>query len=97
LFTTIKKSHLGPLSATMTKEVNMMNLAEMVVKNSKEKVPLGALLLADDIIIPQDLDLALEHQKYTKEPIGEILVKIGALEHDDLDKFLKLQSIMFSH
>ncbi len=73
----------------------MMDLAAMVVKNSKEKVPLGALLLADDVIIPQDLDLALEHQKYTKELLGEILVKIGALEHDDLDKALMLQR-MFS-
>lgn len=75
----------------------MTSLAEMVVKNSKEKVPLGALLLADDVIIPQDLDLALEHQKYSKELIGEILIKIGALELDDLDKALKLQSRMPSH
>ncbi len=73
----------------------MGSLAEMVVKNSGEKVPLGALLLADDIIIPQDLDLALEHQKYSKELIGQILVKIGALKHDDLDKALKLQSACF--
>jgi hypothetical protein len=75
----------------------MINLSEMVVRNSKGKVPLGALLLADDIIIPQDLDLALEHQKYTKELLGEILIKIGALRHDDLDRALKLQSGMLSN
>lgn len=75
----------------------MNSLAEMVVKNSKDKVPLGALLLADEIIIPQDLDLALEHQKHSKELLGEILVKIGALEHEDLKRALKLQSSILSH
>ena len=57
----------------------MTNLAAMVVRSSKKKVPLGALLLADDIIIPQDLDLALEHQKYSKEPLGEIFPSTSAL------------------
>jgi len=75
----------------------MDSLAELVVKNSKDKVPLGALLLADEIIIPQDLDLALEHQKYSKELLGEILVKIGALENDELDRALKLQSSILDH
>ena len=70
----------------------MMTLAEMVVKNISGKVPLGVLLLADEVIIPEDLDLALEHQKYSKELLGEILIKIGAMEHVDLDKALKLQS-----
>lgn len=74
-----------------------MSLAEMVVKNSKEKVPLGALLLADDVIIPQDLDLALEHQKCSKQLLGEILVKIGALELGDLDRALKLQNSLLSY
>ena len=70
----------------------MMTLAEMVVKNINGKVPIGVLLLADEVIIPQDLDLALEHQKYSKELLGEILIKIGAMEHNDLDKALKLQN-----
>jgi len=70
----------------------MMSLAEMVVEYINGKVPLGVLLLANEIIIPQDLDLALDHQKYSKEMLGEILIKIGALKHDDLDKVLDLQS-----
>jgi hypothetical protein len=69
----------------------------MVVENSKEKVPLGTILLADDVILPQDLDFALDHQKYSRELLGEILVKIGALEHEDLDKALKLQSTVLPH
>jgi len=70
----------------------MMSLAEMVVEYINGKVPLGVLLLANEIIIPQDLDLALDHQKYSKEMLGEILIKIGALKHDDLNKVLDLQS-----
>ena len=69
----------------------MMETAKMIVKNSRERVPIGALLLAEEIIIPQDLDFALDHQKYTREPIGEILVRIGALDKTDLKKVLELQ------
>jgi len=69
----------------------MMTLAEMVVKHMKGKVPLGVLLLADEVIIPQDLELALEHQQYSREQLGEILIKLGAMEHGDLDRALRLQ------
>jgi len=68
-----------------------MSLAEMVVENIDGKVPLGVLLLADEFIIPQDLYLALDHQRYSKEPLGEILIKIGALTQEDLDRALNLQ------
>ncbi len=70
----------------------MASLAEMIVKNSKQKIPLGTLLLADELILPQDLDFALEHQKHSKQLLGEILVRIGALESDVVDKILKLQN-----
>ncbi len=70
----------------------MVSLAEMIVKNSKQKIPLGTLLLADELILPQDLDFALEHQKHSKQLLGEILVQIGALERDTVDKILKLQN-----
>jgi hypothetical protein len=75
----------------------MKSLAQMVVENSKEKIPLGTLLLADNVILPQDLDFALDHQKFSKELLGEILVKIGALKHEELDKVLKLQSRVLPH
>ncbi|OGW40999.1 MAG: hypothetical protein A2010_16065 [Nitrospirae bacterium GWD2_57_9] len=65
--------------------------AELLVKNNKEQVPIGALLLADDIILPQDLDFALDHQKHSRRLLGEILVSIGALEEQDLNKTLELQ------
>jgi len=74
----------------------MVSLAEMVVKNSKEKVPIGTLLIADQLILPQDLDFALEHQKYSRQLLGEILVRIGALERADLDRILVLQEKSFS-
>ncbi len=70
---------------------NSEEMAEIIVQNSKEKVPIGALLLADEIILSQDLDFALDHQKYSKQLLGEILVNMGAMGKDDLDKTLKLQ------
>ncbi len=66
-------------------------LAEMVVKNTKERVPIGTLLLADGLILPQDLEFALEHQKYSRQLLGQILVRIGALTQTELDRVLKLQ------
>ncbi len=68
-----------------------MDTAKMIVDNCSEQVPIGALLLAEEIILPQDLDFALDHQKYTKQPLGEILVRIGALDKKDLSKILELQ------
>jgi len=70
----------------------MKRLAEIIVNNSTEKVPLGTLLLVDELILPQDLDLALEHQKHSKQLLGQILLRLGAVKHDDLDRTLKLQS-----
>jgi len=70
----------------------MKRLAEIVVNNSSEKVPIGTLLLVDELILPQDLDLALEHQKHSKQLLGQILIRLGALKDDDLDRTLKLQS-----
>ncbi len=75
----------------------MESLAEMVVETCKEKVPLGTLLLADELILPQDLELALEHQKFSQQLLGEILIRIGALTQDELDKTLKLQSRLLSN
>lgn len=71
--------------------VIMEGLAEIVVKNSREKVPIGKLLLADGLILPQDLEFALEHQKYSQQLLGEILVRMGALTQNELDRILKLQ------
>ncbi len=65
--------------------------SEMIVRSSKEKVPIGALLLADETILPQDLDFALDHQKYSRRLLGEILVDIGAVDQDDVDRVLRLQ------
>lgn len=53
--------------------------------------PIGAMLLAEECIVPQDLDLALEHQRYSRSLIGEILVRLGAVEPEELLKVLRLQ------
>lgn len=42
--------------------------------------PIGSMLVAEEYIVPQDLDFALEHQKHSKGLIGEILVRIGAVD-----------------
>ena len=73
------------------KEEPGMENAEIIVRNCEDQVPLGALLLAEEIILPQDLDFALDHQKYTRQPLGEILVKIGAIEKTELRKVLEVQ------
>lgn len=52
---------------------------------------IGAMLLAGEYIVPQDLDFALEHQRYSKGLIGEILVKMGAVEGRELDQVLNIQ------
>jgi hypothetical protein len=74
-----------------------MSMAEMIVKNANVRIPIGTLLLADELILPQDLDFALEHQKHSRMLLGEILVRIGALTHDDLNRSLKLQSCLFTY
>jgi len=69
----------------------MNTLPETVVKSSKARRPLGDLLVTKGLILPQDLDFALEHQKYSGQLLGEILVRIGALDPDDLERILQLQ------
>lgn len=58
--------------------------------------PIGSLLVAEESIIPQDLDFALEHQKFSKGLIGEILVRIGAVEPGELERALNIQKKMNS-
>jgi hypothetical protein len=53
--------------------------------------PIGAMLLAGEYIVPQDLDFALEHQRYSKGLIGEILVRMGAVESRELERVLSIQ------
>jgi hypothetical protein len=74
------------------RRASMESTAELIARNSRDRVPIGALLLADEVILPQDLDFALDHQKYTNQPLGQILVRIGALQGEELDKALKLQN-----
>ena len=53
--------------------------------------PIGSMLVAEEYIIPQDLDFALEHQKHSKGLIGEILVRSGAVEPTELERVLTIQ------
>jgi hypothetical protein len=70
----------------------MKGMAELLVKSSKKKVPIGTLLVADELIVPQDLEFALEHQRTSKQLLGEILISIGALKRSDLESMLGIQS-----
>jgi hypothetical protein len=75
----------------------MNSVAEMVEKNNEvinnvNNVQLGTLLVAHKLILPQDLEFALDHQKFSRQFLGEILVRIGALEPEDLVRILQLQS-----
>lgn len=70
----------------------MSSMAEAVTMSSKSQIQLGKLLIADGLILQQDLDFALEHQKFSRQLLGEILVRIGALKPSDLEKILRVQS-----
>ncbi len=73
----------------------MNSFEEMVVRKSKTRVPLGSMLITHELILPHDLDFALEHQRFSKLLLGEILIRMGALNLDDLNRILELQgSIM---
>jgi chitinase len=54
--------------------------------------PLGQLLMEKDRIVPQDLEFALDHQKNSRDLIGQILVRMGALGETELDEVLIEQS-----
>lgn len=56
--------------------------------------PIGTMLVAGEYIVPQDLDFALEHQKYSKGLIGDILVRMGAVDPTELNRVLNIQKII---
>jgi hypothetical protein len=70
----------------------MANAEEVAVKSSTKKLPLGILLVMQGLIGPQELFVALDQQKHSKKLLGEILILTGALEPNDLERVLKLQS-----
>ena len=53
---------------------------------------LGQILLDGEFISSQDLERALTEQKRSNERLGEILVRIGALDRKDLDAVLAVQT-----
>jgi hypothetical protein len=71
--------------------VIMTELAKMLVQSSIVRVPLGMILLVDNLILQQDLDMALEQQKHSKQLLGEILMRLGALKRNELEMALNLQ------
>ncbi len=58
--------------------------------------PIGQLLVVGEYIVPQDLEFALEHQRHSKERIGEILVRMGALDRKDLDMVVSMQRVLIT-
>ena len=57
--------------------------------------PIGEMLVAGEYIVPQDLDFALDHQRYSKDLLGEILVRMGAVDRKELERILNLQKTLF--
>lgn len=58
-----------------------------------DKRAMGELLVDGEVINAQDLEFALEHQKYSKEPLGRILVRMGAVTESDLDTFMMTRAM----
>ncbi len=67
----------------------LVKIADLV--SGKMTPQLGQLLVKGGFIIPQDLEFALEHQKHTNGLLGDILVRMGALQAEDLDQVLFIQ------
>ncbi len=87
----LRRCHWGS-ERSGTKGEGMDSFTEIADLVSEETVPpIGQLLLEGGFIILQDLEFALEHQKYGKGALGDILVRIGALEQEDLEKVLSIQ------
>ncbi len=64
-----------------------------MVESKKEGVrPIGQLLMEKDRIMQQDLEFALDHQKNSRDLIGQILVRMGALGETELNEVLMEQS-----
>jgi hypothetical protein len=55
---------------------------EMVIV--RKQIMLGDKLLNEGLITSAQLDKALEEQKKIKEKLGETLIKLGYVSHDDL-------------
>jgi chitinase len=53
---------------------------------------IGQMLMEKNRIVPQDLEFALDHQKHSRDLIGQILVRMGALGETELDEVLIEQS-----
>lgn len=74
---------------------SVMEISE--TRTSSATLPqIGQLLVAGEYIMPQDLAFALEHQRHSKERIGEILVSMGALNRKDLDIVLSMQKVLIT-
>jgi hypothetical protein len=54
--------------------------------------PIGQMLMEKERIMPQDLEFALDHQKNSHEYIGQILVRMGAVEETEFYEVLIEQS-----
>src|SRR6185369_9134843 len=57
----------------------------------KARRPIGQILVDSGFVAKQDLERALEEQKYTNELLGQVLVRLGVLEKMDLDAALSIQ------
>ncbi len=66
-------------------------MEEVETKGKTVYGPIGQLLLERELIILQDLEFALDHQKYSKALLGDILVRMGALKRKDLEAVLSEQ------
>lgn len=57
---------------------------------------LGQILVDSEFISPHDLEAAVEQQRQTNEQLGEILVRMGALDSIDLKAVLSVQGHLSS-
>jgi hypothetical protein len=69
----------------------MFNWMKKALQSNGKARPIGQVLMENELIVPLDLEFALEHQRHTNEPLGQILLRMGALEESDLQKALLAQ------
>ena len=54
---------------------------------------LGDLLIDQEILLPEDIDEALEKQSHSLMPLGDILVEQGKVNDEQLDQVLEMQQL----
>lgn len=64
--------------------------AEVIYPGNSEIALIGNLLIRQGIISEEDLEIALRQQKVARQPLGKILVSMGACSQSDINSYSQI-------